>query len=217
MTEQNFIYRTNPLFLRCGFYGMGKHDIPIIPKPTFSKGEIENFKVIGFDMIKSDNGKHSDRAVHFFLYDYKFKRIWEKPEQDIELIKKYKAMMTPDFSMYIEMPKIMKMYNTFRNRWCGAYYSSKGIRVIPTINWGLEDTFDFCFDGIEKGSAVAVSTYMAYPHDINPGQKDFFMNGYKEMMRIIEPEIIFCYNTPFEEMQGNIFHIDYELNSWRYM
>ena len=101
MTEQNFIYRTNPFFLRYGFYGMGKHDIPIIPKPTFSKDEIKNFKVIGFDRIKSDNGKHSDRAVHFFLYDYKFKRIWEKPEQDIKLIKKYKAMMTPDFSMYI--------------------------------------------------------------------------------------------------------------------
>ena len=56
------------------------------------------------------------------------------------------------------MNKNMQRYNTFRNRWVGAYLTNKGIRVVPTISWGLENTFDFCFNGIEKGSTVAVST-----------------------------------------------------------
>lgn len=119
--------------------------------------------------------------------------------------------------MYIEMSPVMQMYNTFRNRWCGAYYASQGIRVIPTVNWGLSKTFDFCFDGIEKGSAVAVSTYMVYPRDNYSGQKDFFMKGYNEMLRRIEPETILCYHTPFDEMKGNIVPIDYDLSSWRYL
>ena len=88
--------------------------------------------------------------VHFFLYDYRFERVWKNPEADIEKLSRYRAVLSPDFSMYLEMAPVMQMYNVFRNRWCGAYWASKGIRVIPTVNWGDESTFDFCFDGIEK-------------------------------------------------------------------
>ncbi len=119
--------------------------------------------------------------------------------------------------MYLEMPIPLKMYNTFRNRWCGAYLSSKGIDVVPTVNWGDEDTFDFCFDGIEKGSTVAVSTYMVSEHNNHADQKEFFMKGYNEMLRKIEPQNIICYNTPFPEMQGNIIYVDYELSSWKHL
>ena len=115
------------------------------------------------------------------------------------------------------MAPVMQMYNVFRNRWCGAYWASKGIRVIPTVNWGDESTFDFCFDGIEKGSVVAVSTYMASEHDHRKDQKEWFMAGYNEMLQRIEPERIICYNTPFPEMQGDIVYVDYERSSWRYI
>ena len=90
------------------------------------------------------------------------------------------------------MSKNMQRYNTFRNRWVGAYLADKGIRVIPTVNWGLENTFDFCFNGIEKGSTVAVSTYMACAYGNRADQKDFFMAGYNETLKRIEPETIIC-------------------------
>ena len=35
--------------------------------------------------------------------------------------------------------------------------------------------------------------------------------------RLVEPERIICYNTPFPEMQGDIVYVDYERSSWRYM
>ena len=155
--------------------------------------------------------------VHFFLYDYRFERVWKNPDSDIEKLARYRAVLSPDFSMYLEMAPVMQLYNVFRNRWCGAYWASKGIRVIPTVNWGDESTFDFCFEGIEKGSVVAVSTYMASEHDNRQDQKDWFMAGYNEMLRRIEPEKIICYNTPFPEMQGNIVYVDYERSSWKYM
>ena len=41
-----------------------------------------------------------------------------------------------------------------------------------------------------------------------PGK--WFMAGYNEMLRRIEPEKIICYNTPFPEMQGDIVYVDYE-------
>ena len=67
--------------------------------------------------------------------------------------------------MYLEMPYALQIYNTFRNRWCGAYLSDKGIKVIPTVSWSDEKSIEFCFKGIEKGSIVAVSTYMFHEHN----------------------------------------------------
>lgn len=153
----------------------------------------------------------------FFLYDYRFERVWKHPDNDIEKLSRYRAVLSPDFSMYLEMAPVMQLYNVFRSRWCGAYWASKGMRVIPTVNWGNEESFDFCFEGIERGSTVAVSTYMASEHDNRKDQKDWFMAGYNELLRRIAPEKIICYNTPFPEMQGDVVHVDYELSSWKFM
>lgn len=216
MTEENYNYRTSDLFLRNQFDGIGEFGIPEIPKCNFSDDELENLLLIGFDKLKSDENNF-DRMVHFFLYDYKFESIWNKPNTYVEKLKKYKAVLSPDFSMYIEMNRTLQLYNTFRNRWCGAYLASKGIKVISTVNWGNEDTFDFCFDGIPKGSIVAVSTYMVREHNNHSDQKEFFMKGYNEMLRRIEPSKIICYSEPFPEMQGDIIYVDYELSGWKYL
>lgn len=218
MTLENFKYRTNPLFLRNQF---SKHDdvfgIPIIPKPHFKSEELNQLRLIRFDQIKNDHGAHYNRMVHFFLYDYNFEKVWLNPNQYIEFLKPYKGILSPDFSMYTEMPLAMQLYNTFRNRWCGAYFAQQGLRVVPTVSWGNPDSFDFCFAGIEKGSVVAVSTYMFHKHGNHSDQKELFLNGYKELLHRIEPEYIICYSEPFPEMEGNIIYVDYSLSSLQHM
>lgn len=217
MTEENYNYRTSQTLLRNQFPGTGKLQVPVIPKFQEQPGDFDDLLLIGFDKTHLEDQNYLDRMVHFFLYDYRFERVWKHPDNDIEKLSRYRAVLSPDFSMYLEMAPVMQLYNVFRNRWCGAYWASKGIRVIPTVNWGDESTFDFCFEGIEKGSVVAVSTYMASAHDHRQDQKEWFMAGFNEMLRRIEPEKIICYNTPFPEMQGNIIPIDYERSSWKYM
>ena len=217
MTEENYKYRTSQMFLRNQFAGSGKFKIPVIPKFKQTAGDFDNLLFIGFDKTKPEDNKHLNRMVHFFLYDYRFERVWNSPDNDIEKLSRYRAVLSPDFSIYQEMAPVMQLYNVFRNRWCGAYWASKGIRVIPSVNWGDESTFDFCFQGIEKGSTVAVSTYMASESEHHKDQKEWFLTGYKEMLRQIEPERIICYHTPFEEMEGNIVYVDYNRSSWRYM
>jgi hypothetical protein len=171
LTVENFNYRTDPLFLRNEYNSNETWAIPIVPKTNIALKN--DLRLIGFDNVKNGKDNHYQRIVHFFLYDYKFESIWKNPEKFVEILKKYKAVLTPDFSMYIEMNPVMQLYNTFRNRWVGAYLSKNGIKVIPTVNWGLENTFDFCFNGIEKGSTVAVSTYMVSEHGNHSDQKDF--------------------------------------------
>ena len=43
------------------------------------------------------------------------------------------------------MPLALQIESVFKNRWCGAYWQSKGLKVIPTVSWGDERSFDFCF------------------------------------------------------------------------
>ena len=38
--------------------------------------------------------------------DYKFERVWKHPDQDVEKLKRYRAILSPDFSMYLEMAKL---------------------------------------------------------------------------------------------------------------
>lgn len=218
MTLENFEYRTDPLFLRNQFAdNTDKFGIPIIPKPHFTQEELQGVRMLGFNLIKQDHGLHRNRLVHFFLYDYNFEKMWKDPAPFIELLRPYKGVLTPDFSMYTEMPPAIQLYNTFRNRWCGAYLAQKGLRVVPTVNWGTEESFDFCFAGIEKGSVVAVSTYMFHEHGNHADQKDIFLKGYRELLRRIEPEYVICYSEPFPEMEGNLIYVDYEMSSWRHM
>ena len=58
----------------------------------------------------------------------------------------------------MEMDKWRKIENVAKNRWVGAFWQEHGLIVIPTISWGKPSTFDYCFDGDEEGSIVAIST-----------------------------------------------------------
>ena len=57
---------------------------------------------------------------------------------------------------------------------------------------------------------------MVNEHGHHKDQKDFFLKGYNEMLKRIEPELVICYSEPFPEMKGNILYIDYDLSSWQH-
>ena len=189
--------KNKSLFLRNDFKGKGIFDIPVIKKESVS---LKDLSLVGYDKLSNND---YNKIIHFFLDDYKFEAIWNNPEPRIERLSKYKAVLSPQFSLYKEMPTSLKIFNTFKNRWCGVYFQQKGIKVIPSLSWGESDTFWFCFDGIEKGSIVAVSTLGVRK------EKELFMQGYNELLRKIQPSAIICYGKPFDEMQGNIIEVDY--------
>lgn len=157
--------------------------------------------LIGYDKV--NQSEDYEKIVHFFLDDYRFESIYNNPEKKIETLRQYKAVLTPDFSMFVEMPVALQLFSTFKNRWVGAYLQEQGICVIPTVRWGDLTSFNFCFDGIEKGSIVAVSTIGIKK------EKSHFMLGYNEMLSRIKPSKIICYGKPFNEMKGDIVEVDY--------
>lgn len=192
-------FRNNPMFLRNQFKSDNQLGIPIIKKQHV---DFENINLIGYSQI-SPNQDYYDSFVHFFMDDYKFEALWNNPEKRISKLRKCRGVLSPQFSTYYNLPEAIQIYNTFRSRWCGAYFQAKGLTVIPTISWGLPQSYWYCFDGIEKGSIVAISTLGVKK------ERDFFMQGYNEMLKRIDPKAIICYSTPFKEMKGNIIYINY--------
>ena len=96
-----------------------------------------------------------------------------------------------------------QLENVAKNRWVGAYWQSKGLSVIPTISWGLAQSFDFCFDGVENNGIVAIGMIGCKKDRLR------FMRGYNALLERVNPKQIICFGTPFPEMRGNIRPIDY--------
>lgn len=66
--------------------------------------------------------KDKNCGIHFYLDDYQFERLWVNPEKYIDILKEYECILSPDFSLYIDMPIDMKIWNIYRSRLIGQLY-----------------------------------------------------------------------------------------------
>ena len=193
--------RDNPLFMRNNFKSVGKWGISIIRKQELSTNDI--MLVACSDTRANDNEENKKKGVHFFVDDYRFNGIYDNPERTFERYSQYAFLLSPDFSTYADMDLWRQLESVAKNRWVGAYWQSKGMTVIPTVSWSDARSFEFCFDGIEQGSIVAVGMIGCKQSKLN------FMRGYNEMLKKIQPSKIICFGAPFPEMQGDIIAVDY--------
>lgn len=178
----------------------GKYQMPIIENDNFIPK-----KIIGFNYAKTS--KEKNVGIHFYLDDYQFERVWNNPEDYVDILQEYDCILSPDFSLYLDMPYSMKIWNIFRSRLIGQYYQRQGIKVIPTLSWTEEETFEFCFDGIPKGSIVSISTIGVKQ---NNEAMNIWKNGVDEMIKRIEPSAILLYGGKVEYDFKNIKVIYYE-------
>lgn len=176
--------------------------------PILKKDEIEYpEELVGFNYLKTRKGTKK-KAIHFFLDDYQFERIWKNPNVYFEKLYEYGAVLTPDFSLYMDMPEPLKIYNTYRSRLIGQYMQSFGIPVIPTISWADEKSYKYCFSGIAPKSTVAISTVGIMR---NEKSKDIFKKGAKKMMEIIKPEKVLVFGKEIDFDFGNCRYYSNEI------
>lgn len=194
--------RNDPLFMRNSFKGYGKWEIPLIKKQIIP---LENVKLIAMsDTRPNDRPENTECGVHCFIDDYRFTSTYNSPDRTIKKLSQYAFLLSPDFSTYSDMQYWRQLESVAHSRWVGANWQSKGLIVIPTISWSDAKSYSFCFDGVEKGSIVAIGMV-----GCKTDNKLAFLRGYNAMLERIEPIAIICFATPFPEMQGNIVHVDY--------
>jgi hypothetical protein len=168
----------------------------------FSTAELSPSSVVTANNYKEFN---AGSFVSMFVDDYILERFWNNPAKYISRLKNVLAVMSPDYSLLLGMPMPMLAWNMYRNRLVGHVWKSAGIEVVPCVSWADERSFQVCFNGIKKGSCVAISNTGC----MNENHKAFFDAGLKEMLKRIEPKIVYLQSTkrlrPFYNLENVVF------------
>lgn len=199
--EQNVENVTNLLNLGIANYdGTGKYDIPQI-EPVYELPEIDEW--IGFNYVLSDQNPEG-KAVHFFIDDYQFERLWNNPDKYIDKLKQYVAVCAPDFSPFQDMPLAVQIYNHYRKHWVAKYLQEHGVTVIPTIRASADErSLDWYLEGEPTDGIVIISAMWTRSEE----DKDYFLNKeYKIMYETLNPCKVFVYGGSIEEdeLQGDV-------------
>lgn len=171
---------------------VGKYQIPELSK--------HKTIIIPKDMIPFDKRnviKEKDLAIDFYMHDVAFKQILTSTSKYLNELSKYKAVISPDCSLYRDMPLCLQITNTYMNRAVGFYFQKNGIYVIPNVRWGDERSFEFCFDGLPINDIVCISTHGCIRGYEN---KYYFKLGLEQMLKILKPQVVLVYGPMPDEV-----------------
>ena len=147
--------------------------------------------------------------IHFYGNDDRLEHVWENPEIWASKLKRFSGVISPDLSIYRDMPIPQQFYNVYRNRVLVHYFTQQGISVIPNIRWGDERSYKFAFEGITERGTVCISTFGI----IADGQdREYFKRGLAEMLHRLSPSTVLVYG----QMPSNIFD-QYQNNGVRFV
>ena len=170
----------------------GKIELPRLK----TSDEIPN-KVITFSKAMAKSHKDYDSWVVFYEGDERFERLWHNPKTYLEKLKKFKGIISPDFSLYRNMPLVMQEWNTYRGRALAHWLQRNGVEVIPNVRFSDHRSFEFCFDGIEKNKTVALGTHGCLKRKED---KLFFQMGLASLVKTLSPKNIIVYGAAPESI-----------------
>lgn len=161
----------------------------------------------GFNYAKSTpDERKKGKGCHFFIDDYQFERLWANPRKYLDVLRGYDCVLTPDFSLYMDMPEPMQAWNHYRSQVLGAYWQREGLEVVPTLSWAYQESYEYCFAGIPKDSTVAVST-VGVKNDEQALK--IWRCGMKKAIKELEPSCILLYGGSVGFHFGDIEIIEY--------
>ncbi len=182
----------------------GVWEIPIIRKvhldilPTL----LRPFSHRGATQIK-------DEYICFYEHDILFEAVLKETAKYLDDMRKCDGIISPDCSLYRDMPLILQAMNTYLNRAVGYFFQKHGIIVIPNVRWGDERSYrgipgllePFAFKGVERGSVVSIGTYGCVRGEEN---RFYFKDGLHEMLNVIAPEKVLVYGNMPDEIFGDV-------------
>lgn len=181
-------------------YSQGKYDMPMVKSNIDMLPEhLESYQKIG----RKDKVIPPGTALHFYVFDYIFDGehgIWNAFVRGIEFkkgfnlnkLEGYDYIIVPDFSLYGDMPTAWQIWNIYRARVIAYALQQLGYKVIINVRWTDENSYEFCFSGIEESSVVAVGSYGCSKALTD---RYLFDNGLRELITRVKPEVIIFYGT----------------------
>lgn len=177
----------------------GEFDIPIVqPCEPFPKP----LQWIPFSKARNFKGDCKRYCVHFFEWDYQWTAIWSSPNKYISLLKRFGGVCMPDYSVFSDFPKAMRIFYEYRKHWLAAYWQSKGIKVLPLAPFEMDG---FSNAGMPLNSCYVVSNY-GYSEGnslVDYAKQEQMWN---EFIKTYKPTKIYLFGKilPYQEPQKNI-------------
>jgi hypothetical protein len=190
-------------------YSCGKYDLPYVNCPN-----LVNPDYLALYSEKRNYNKTNHTFVCFYQYDHVFdgvhglyNSIIYKDEKRLALFrerfKNVKYIVGPDYSLFGDFPVALQIFNIYKSRVCMAWLkaNTKAV-IIPNIRWTFDFSYEFAFDGIMKGSNIAISILGQIRDKDN---RKMFFDGFKEAIDRIEPKSILVYGFVTESNFDEIF------------
>lgn len=192
----------------------GVFEVPIIKKP---KKLIIPDNLVPFSKRHKVNPKAF--AVCGYENDSEFSELLINPEKAAEEIKEFQGFISPDCSIYRDMPLSLQITNIYRNRAIGYFFQSKGIYVIPCVRWGDERTYTrnylpekIAFAGVERKGIVSIGSYGQIKNKVN---RYFFEEGLDSMLETLEPKVVLVYSKLPDDIKKKYLNVTFvEYPDW---
>ena len=163
----------------------GHYDFPATPGVVLRDTIVHG---VPFDHI-SDRDIPAGALLHFYVHDKRFLPVVGNPERYRSRLDRFSRVVGLDCSVYRDLPLAEQIHSLYLNRamdWC---LHTMGKIVVPNASWGDWRTFDFCFDGIEAGNTVAVSSHGACR---DKKERFYFLDGLVALLdRLAPPSVVF--------------------------
>lgn len=179
----------------------GLLEIPVLNKP---EDYIIPKKLVPFSKRNYTNPLNS--FVCFYENDILFRDALTATVDYIDDLKRFTGVISPDCSLYWDMPLCLQIANIYMNRAIGYFLQSQGIYVIPNVRWGDERTFTtavlpekVAFLGLPKHSIVSIGTFGCVK---SKEEQTMFRKGLTAMLDELESQFVLVYGA----MPDYIFH-----------
>lgn len=135
--------------------------------------------------------------VHFYEDDTAFECVWNHPRKYLPLLKRFSGVITPDFSLYRDMPLVMQQWNTYRGKAIGHWLQENGVAVIPNIRFSDERSYAFCCAGVEYGSTIALGSHGCVKFK---AEREYFRRGIEFVVCKLHPKAVIVYGAAPESV-----------------
>ena len=196
------LMRPLPDFVARDVYG-----IPFIEPENIDISAMNNgLWLINLKNVSSKDRRPERKIVHSFCFDDKLRSVYKDPVKYLHRVAKYYAVSSFDFSMDIKMDFTQILSAVHDNRWSGAFMQSNGKKVIPTVGWLTETSYDICFAGLRDGGVFLISTLGAK----NPVSSPVFLAGYRELRNRFPHTKIICVGDYIPGMDNDVCFVKYK-------
>lgn len=179
----------------------GPYDIPVI-KALPERVPLP-ISMLPFDKRLQTN--NYNQWIHCYLYDSRFRQIITNPEKSVNTLRQFAGFISPDTSLYRDMPLATQIANTYLNRAAGHYMQRAGIPTIANIRWSDKRSFSFAFTGAPRNSTVATSNHGCLKGKDN---RYWFDSGFDEMVCQLEPKRVILHGTPIRSLSERYPNIE---------